>query len=273
MPPAKKPQKTPTERAREHAEKAKAISEARRNASTPGPGGYDPSPVKSSSHTGAAAFKSATDRSKLAASTAVPNTVGDPGAYETAGRLSLAQQASSTFHKSSKSGARGFGGTSKRELKLANRNPTSPGSGDDVTPGAGTYDPTLTETGREANMNVMSDGEKMKSSAFASNSAQRGKFALPQAANPGAGTYSPEYKTVEVRAHPGSISKTGRDHHFVSDNLDGMGEDSNTQAHVGPGSYNSHVHKTISHTTELAGHSLSASVISEVTRPASADLW
>ena len=81
-----------------------------------------------------------------------------------------------------------------------------------MTPGAGTYDPTLTETGREANMNVMSDGEKMKSSSFASNSAQRGKFALPQAGNPGAGTYSPEFTAVEVRAHPGSISKTGRDH-------------------------------------------------------------
>ena len=61
--------------------------------------------------------------------------------------------------------------------------------------------------------------------------------------------------------------------HFVADNLDGMGEDSNTQAHVGPGSYNSHVHGTIAQTSELAGHSLSASVISEVTRPAAADLW
>ena len=99
--------------------------------------------------------------------------------------------------------------------------------------GPAAYTFTTDEKGREANMAVMSDGEKMKSSAFASNSAQRGKFALPQAANPGPGTYSPDEKT-QVPGIGNLISKTGRDHHFVSDNLDGVGADSTTQAHVGP---------------------------------------
>ena len=60
--------------------------------------------------------------------------------------------------------------------------------------------------------------------------------------NPG----SPRGRTDRVvrPANPQSnpISKTGRDHHYVADRLDGGAEDSTTAAHVGPGSYSADQH-------------------------------
>ena len=174
--------------------------------------------------------------------------MGDVNAYNPNHNREMAYDAKQTFQTQSKAGKANFGGTEKRNLLLSNMVTKPPNNGwtgpIEDTPGPAAYTFTTDEKGREANMAVMSDGEKMKSSAFASNSAQRGKFALPQAANPGPGTYSPDEKT-QVPGIGNLISKTGRDHHFVSDNLDGVGADSTTQAHVGPGSYNSHVHKTI----------------------------
>ena len=233
----------------------------------------DPQRLKSSTSefAGSAAFTSHTDRRKKASSSAVADNIGDPGAYELAGHLSVSKQASASFLAASKKGASGFGGTSKRELRLNNRLPTSPGTDDDVTPAPGAYEPAITETGKEHSMSTRNGAETMKSSSFASTSKRKG-VVLPQAANPGAGAYSPDYMSQEPR-QGNLLSQLGRDHKFVSDNLDGMGDDSNTQAHVGPGSYNSHVNGTILDTVEKAGHSLSASVISEVGRPLTADLW
>lgn len=102
--------------------------------------------------------------------------------------------------------------------------------------------------------------------------------------NPGPGAYTPAEGATLIHA-PGAnpaaniVSKTGRDHHFASDNLDGGAEDAVTAAHVGPGSYEplrtaGGESGTISHHVELEGHSLlSASVASDTTRPADASLW
>ena len=84
---------------------------------------------------------------------------------------------------------------------------------------------------------------------------------LPNAFVPGPGAYKPD-DSATIEHLPGAnpkanpLSKTGRDHHFVADNLDGMGEDSSTQPHVGPGSYNSHLHLTISRAWEVAAEEL-----------------
>ena len=241
---------------------------------TPGPGQYDPRVTElganlavdssskdsfnSQAKAGKAGFLSqapahgndiATDKNNITIPSAWQTPgMGDMNAYNPNVNREMAFHAKQTFQTQSKAGRGNFGGTEKRNLLLSNMTTKPPTNGwtgpVEDTPGPAAYTVTVDEKGREANMNVMSDGEKMKSSSFASTSAQRGKFALPQAQNPGAGTYSPDYKT-QIPGIGNLISKTGRDHHFVADNLDGMGNDSNTQAHVGPGSYNSHHHNTI----------------------------
>lgn len=277
-PKTRKAMPTPSQRAAEHAQKIKAEKERREANISPGPGAYDPQKSKGTSQSSpSSAFNSHTDRTKAVPSSASPNAMGDPGSYEVMGYNSVKAQASSTFNTSAKKGARGFGGTSKRELRPQNRNPTSPGADDETTPAPTSYTPTTTETGREADMHVMTGAEAMKSSSFASNSAQRGKCALPQEANPGAGAYSPTYKAQ--LPHVGNlVSKTGRDHKFVSDNLDGVGNDSSTLPHVGPGSYSplrtaSGESDGVGLNVERMGYSLSASVASEVIRPKLDDLW
>lgn len=281
MPPKpRKPQLTPSQRAAEHAQKLKAEKERREASVSPGPGAYDPQLPKSTSKLlPSSAFNSHTDRGKLAASSAAPNAVGDPGSYEIMEHNSINSitSAKSTHNVSAKKGTKGFGGTSKRELKPQNSNPTSPGPDDDVTPAPTAYTPTTTETGREADMHVMNGAEAMKSAAFASKSAQRGKMALPQQSNPGAGAYSPDYKT-QISAVGNLVSRTGRDHKFVSDNLDGVGNDASTMPHIGPGAYSplrtaGGESSTVALNVERNGYSLSASVASEVSRPKLDDLW
>ena len=266
---------------------------------TPGPGQYDPrvtelgagltadADTKESFSTQAKAGKQqfmstsaarsaeiATDKNNItiASGWQTPG-MGDMNAYNPNVNREMAYDAKRTFQTQSKQGKGNFGGSEKRQLLLSNMTTKAPANGwtgaVEDTPGPAAYVPVVDEKGLEANMHVMSDGEKMKSSSFASNSAQRGKFALPQASNPGPGAYEPkDHLTVQhlPGANPQSntLSKTGRDHHFVSDNLDGMGNDSNTQAHVGPGSYNSHLHLTIGDAQEkLLDHLPNASFMSD----------
>ena len=119
-------------------------------------------------------------------------------------------------------------------------------------------------------MSVRSGAEKMKSAAFASTTVRPG-ITLPEAAMPGAGTYSPDFSAISSTGMGNLLSKTGRDHKFVSDQLDGMGNDANTGPLVGPGSYSPEV-GTIARENERMGHSLSASVVSEFHRKLE-DLW
>ena len=172
--------------------------------------------------------------------------------------------AKQTFQTSSKAGKAGFGGVEKRSLLLSNMITKPPGSGwtgpIEDTPGPAAYDSQVDEKGREHNMYTLNGVEKMKSAAFASKS-QRATVVLPNAFVPGPGAYKPD-DSATIEHLPGAnpkanpLSKTGRDHHFVADNLDGMGDDSSTQPHVGPGSYNSHLHLTISRAWEVAAEEL-----------------
>ena len=89
---------------------------------------------------------------------------------------------------------------------------------------------------------------------------------MQNAAVPGPGAYSPDLKSNSPTLG-NLVSKTGRDHHFVADNLDGTGDDSTTAAHVGPGSYNSHYHNTIAKNQDLILDELpSASFMSDTFR-------
>ena len=77
------------------------------------------------------------------------------------------------------------------------------------------------------------------------------------------------------------VSKVGRGSRFAADHLDGTGDDSTTQAHVGPGSYeprrtNGGGEDSISRRAAglRDGGLASASIVSEsAQRPMSADLW
>jgi len=282
-PPQKKPM-TPSERAAASAAKVKELQAKRQSEASPGPGAYEPKKmVAATSHSGAA-FKSATDRSKLAASTAVPNTVGDPGAYEVRSHRSIATQASSSIQTSSKKGVGGFGGTSKRGFKLENVHPTTPGADSDATPAPSAYTPLQTETGREHDMHVMNGAETMKSAVFASGSRRPG-LAIPSADAPGPGKYDPNLQTVGPRVtHAPSV--IGRDTRYTADHIDGTGDDCTTGAHVGPGSYEprrtnggdcgSLAGKAEAGLPSAGGSSaalMSASMQSETQRPATADLW
>jgi len=106
------------------------------------------------------------------------SSMTDPGAYDPNHNREIAHHAKKTFQKSSAAGQGGFGGKGQRNLKLSNGPTHQPAAAksdgflidQEATPAAGAYTPLLTETGGEANMNVMNAGEKMKSAAFASTS-------------------------------------------------------------------------------------------------------
>jgi hypothetical protein len=276
MPPAaaKRRPQTPSERAAEHAQKLKEQQARRQQNCPPGPGAYDPKKPAASAASSQTAFKSQTDRSKPLASAAVPNSVGDPGAYEMSGHLSTASTAKSF---SSKKGASGFGGTARRELKLTNSQPSAPGGADDAasTPAPGTYEPLVTETGRESAMHSRNGTETMKSASFASMSKRAG--VAHNTATPGPGAYEPRQEAVNQRVTH-AVSRTGRDARYAGDHVDGTGDDCTTGAHVGPGSYEPRRNKdgelgSMARSAEAGSGLPSASMSSETGRPIAADLW
>jgi hypothetical protein len=250
---------------------------------TPGPGQYEPrvtelgsgltsdAATKESFNTqaklGKQQFMSQSTRAADTSPDKTGSSSGDLNAYNPNVNREIAYDAKRTFQTGAKVGKANFGGTEKRTLLMSNQVTKIPSQGwtgsIEDTPGPAAYDSLVDEKGREHSMHKQSGAEKMKSSSFASTSAQRGKFALPQQSNPGAGAYSPAYSAMMPEVG-NLVSKTGRDHHFPSDNLDGVGNDSSTQPHVGPGSYNSHLAKTISYDLELLhGELPHASFISE----------
>jgi len=213
-----------------------------RHAITPGPGAYDPKRLGTSreSYSGSAAFKSHTDRGKHSHSAARLSECGDPGEYNVIEQTSIATQSKTSFQTSSKAGKGGFGGTHKRDVRLSN-SPTHPpkaGFHGDVedTPGAGTYQPLMTEDGHEYDMWIMNGSEKMKSASFAT-ATKRPEPALPNWKNPSAAEYHPKPEKALDPEIGNRMSKVGRKSKYVADQLDGGAEDSTTGPHVGPGSY------------------------------------
>ena len=241
---------------RAEADTARIKARKDRKTAMPGPGTYSPVVIATNRETlaGSSAFKSKSDRAAVVHSSPLLNQTGDPGAYEDPkGFLSVSVTSRAASRTLDKAGKAGFGGTEKRTLVMSNMTTKPPTSGwtgaVEDTPGPAAYDSQVDEKGKEYNMYKLNGVEKMKSAAFAS-TLQRAPVTLRNAYVPGPGTYSPnDAATIEhlPGANPQSntISKTGRDHHFVADNLDGMGEDSSTQPHVGPGSYNSHLSGTV----------------------------
>jgi len=164
----------------------------------------------------------------------------DPGAYNPNVNREIEHDAKKTFQTRGKKGEATFGGTNKRELKLSN-SPTHPpkaGFHGDVedTPGAGTYNPLMTETGHEYDMWVESGSEKMKSASFATKT-QRPTPVLPSWKNPGPAEYQPNPLAVEPEVG-NKMSKVGRKSKYTGDHIDGGAEDSTTTSIIGPGSYN-----------------------------------
>jgi len=267
----------PSARAVEDEKRVKAAKEKREG--LPGPGAYDPrvtehgsslsveSLSKDTFNTSAKAGKIqfgvnddargvqiATDKNNLTVASGWQTPgMGDANLYNPNHNREVGHEAKKTFRTQSKAGKAGFAGSEKRTLLLSNvktKTPTQGWTGPiEDTPGPVAYVPKVDEYGREQDMHTMSEGEKMKSAAFASATIRPG----PEMNNkfvPGPGSYEPN-DTLTTNSLPGAnmqrntISKTGRDHKFVSDNLDGVGNDSSTAAHVGPGSYNSHVHNSM----------------------------
>ena len=168
---------------------------AKRNVS-PGPGAYNPlvtehgqglavdDATKSSFSTSAKAGKAqfmatspahggdiATDKNNVTIPSAWQTPgMGDMNAYNPNVNREMAYDAKKTFQTQSKAGRGNFGGTEKRNLLLSNMTTKPPTNGwtgpVEDTPGPAAYTVVIDEKGREANMNVMSDGEKMKSSSL-----------------------------------------------------------------------------------------------------------
>ena len=177
---------------------------------------------------------------EVASAWGAPSMLTDPTAYNPNLGREIVDQAKASFQTSNQAGKGAFGGTEPRELKLANT-PTHPpvkGFHSDIedTPGPAAYTVLLTETGRESDMSVMNGAEAMKSYVFASTTERKTDMALPNAYVPGPGTYNPNFQSIEPDEH-NILQKTGRDSHYVADQIDGAGDDSTTGPEVGPGSY------------------------------------
>jgi len=167
-------------------------------------------------------------------------TLTDPGAYDPNLNREIAHDVKSSFQKGAQAGRAGFGGHSKRELKLEVTATTSqPKAGmlvvSEETPAASQYTPQLTETGREHDMYALNGTEKMKSASFATKS-QRPSPVLPQASVPGPGSYESNFETMAASSK-GKISTVGRDRKYCASHIDGTGDDCTTGPVVGPGTY------------------------------------
>ncbi|KAL1498463.1 hypothetical protein AB1Y20_013788 [Prymnesium parvum] len=209
----------PSERAAAHA--AKIQAKERQRSLTPGPGTYDPE-----QHTNSCGhqhvFKSHSQRVYTEDA-----SLGDPGAYDPLAYRSMGVQRS--LSASSRRGHGGFGGSSAREMKM-----NLFGEG---TPGPGQYDGYTPQQDSQRNS---------PSSAFRSNSPQR---ARPRSADtPGVGSYNPKPSWVEPSVVNASTGMSGHSRRFTE-------QKSETDADVGPGSYETHLNG-----------SLSASIASRVSR-------
>ena len=89
-------------------------------------------------------------------------------------------------------------------------------------------------------MQIRNGVETMKSAAFASTTEQRGKWALPQAENPGPGTYDPVLAlngSLLPSMPDNQVSKVGRDSRFPADTITNLKGITMTEPQVGPGAY------------------------------------
>ena len=235
---------SPTQRQAEDAKRIKA--RMMRRGANPGPAHYSPQQLSANSSStlrqlaGEYAFKSTLQRKDL-----VFKDKGDPGEYEPAVYLSLANSMKS-FNRSSSEGKllSGFGGQAERILDMR----TEMWNEGEKTPGPAAYNPLLTEVGREFEMSVRNGVETMKSAVFASKSERTADNSLPSRDNPGPGAY--DIKDALTISHlPGAnpdsniVSSVGRDSRFSADQVGR--QEHVTPPGVGPGLYDSHSMYTI----------------------------
>jgi len=90
----------------------------------------------------------------------------------------------------------------------------------------GTYNPLLTEVGREHDMSVMNGVETMKSAAFASTTIR--PTVMAPNFSPGPAAYPAPSLDTQFPRVTFAVSKTGRDGRYTGDNFDGRGDDSTT---------------------------------------------
>ena len=229
-------QMSPTQRQAEDAKRIKA--RMMRRGANPGPAHYSPQQLSANSSStlrqlaGEYAFKSTLQRKDL-----VFKDKGDPGEYEPAVYLSLANSMKS-FNRSSSEGKllSGFGGQAERILDMR----TEMWNEGEKTPGPAAYNPLLTEVGREFEMSVRNGVETMKSAVFASKSERTADNSLPSRDNPGPGAY--DIKDALTISHlPGAnpdsniVSSVGRDSRFSADQVGR--QEHVTPPGVGPGLY------------------------------------
>ena len=170
--------------------------------------------------------------------------IGDPGEYNPNHVGDIAVTSRVAASKFDKEGKGHFGAKSARVLRFEGTGFTP-----QKTPGPAAYNVDVDEKGREWQLSAMSIGERMKSSAFASTTPQRGDFILPGAVDiPGPGSYTPN-DAITIAHLPGAnpdtniISKVGRASRYVADSM--VRNNGADGPNVGPGTYEAHLTGTI----------------------------
>ena len=166
------------------------------------------------------------------------NGTGDPGKYdpnEGNPNREIASQAKKSFRTANIEGKGSFNAELPRVLPLHG----APHIGEphigfkpEKTPGPAAYD--LSKQIGVGDMTNLEGAELMKSSSFASESPQRGKWSLPQAENPGPGTYDPNWDSIYPLPMKYPVPFSARDTRFPGDSII---RDSQTGPHIGPGTY------------------------------------
>jgi len=175
----------------------------------PGPGSYDEQAIVAGvdpNKRPSSAFKSGSKRMDIE-----DETIGDPGSYDPYEATDLAQEASRTFQRSSRSGEASFGTKQAREMdqQLVGRE----------NPGPGSY------RAKKAQEEFQ---KAMPSSAFRSSSQQR-KHGFRED-TPGVGTYKPRKESVEPNTGNRAHGMVGKSERFRP-------EKTMTDDNVGPGLY------------------------------------
>ena len=221
----------PQARAENHLNKKKA--KENRKTRSPGPGAYSPTPIstnglstKGTKNQGSS-FISKSRRSVEALGSM---EMGDPGSYDPYTLTDLSSTSKKSFAKSNRAGHGDFGGKEKREMAVEIMGEGTPG------PGAYTKSGDMLRSGKKAALAAMDTGEKMPSSSFQSKSVQRGKTQNEHV--PGAGAYTPNMGAIESNTtNPGPHFKAqGQRFEAVKQLTDPM---------VGPGSYESHLERSL----------------------------
>ena len=225
----------PAARKEQHEMKRRAKNN--RRAKSPGPGAYSPalSTLNKGDKNQSSSFSSKSKRG-IDKEMGAAKGGGDPGAYDPYTLKELASTSKKSFARSMRQGQGDFGGKDKRELAVEIMG--------ESTPGPGAYNGgEMMRTGKKAALSAFDTGERMPMSSFKSKSAQR-ETAENQNV-PGAGAYTPNWKAIEKEPMNPAMQMKGKGKRLES-------VTQVTDPIVGPGSYESHLERSIQVTTSKA---------------------